>query len=547
MARQLLNTPTESTGRFDWYEEAFFAKEQDDGLRILLRELPTGPLTVFDASDIDIEINLPPKEVEIQPAESAVSDTFRVIGITQRQQDIMFLLHVNYDEMKFRFRVWFDPHSSNLVVENGNNENVELRCLHGPEVGVQESLPLLVKRTTLIHPGLWELCHNSMPLFQCAVLERKLPRVINAEQEAEEAVETQARKRQRTERTNQLQQKATNSVEMPQTKHPFSLQRNETLILPGTSTDESYELTFGKEIASTGSGRVYEAWHNKAKRWVAVKSYAPLTTEGPEPETSNNIRHQIMRASREYSINSRLTDKTIVQTHGWDARYLCLYMELIPGSDLGSGTWRDQQWNFRGGRVHVEQILLDISRALEHIHRKGVVHYDIKPANMLYTPARGALLCDFGLSHAQQAAFTGGTCAYMPPESIEMELRGFAGDIWAFGVAMLYLLRKITMPDQPGHESTFSLDDLFGKDAERYLCASNILLAWTIKLENFAMTLPTEDKVYNLVTQMLNTSQEDRINAIQVMTEAKAAVSARRPSLLLQRAERPPSDLSRGR
>ena len=77
-----------------------------------------------------------------------------------------------------------------------------------------------------------------------------------------------------------------------------------------------------------------------------------------------------------------------------------------------------------------------------------MVHNDIKPANILYAPDRGAVLCDFGLSTpAANSPSGGGTPYYVPPEFIGNKSRGPASDVWALGVTMLYVLRKITFPD----------------------------------------------------------------------------------------------------
>lgn len=102
-----------------------------------------------------------------------------------------------------------------------------------------------------------------------------------------------------------------------------------------------------------------------------------------------------------------------------------------------------------------------IARALAHAHGRGVVHRDVKPANVFLAAREGPQLLDFNLSHAPssaeqaKSARSGGTLPYMAPEQLEAFLDperwsdvGPAADIYALGLVMAEMLTG-ARPDGP--------------------------------------------------------------------------------------------------
>jgi serine/threonine-protein kinase len=99
---------------------------------------------------------------------------------------------------------------------------------------------------------------------------------------------------------------------------------------------------------------------------------------------------------------------------------LFIVMQFVEGITLAE---RIQQ---QGVIPHVEAIAIikQLLDSLSHAHRAGVIHRDIKPGNVMITPAGVVKVTDFGLAKVQHGSvltlskITGGTLRYMPPEQL---------------------------------------------------------------------------------------------------------------------------------
>ena len=114
------------------------------------------------------------------------------------------------------------------------------------------------------------------------------------------------------------------------------------------------------------------------------------------------------------------------------------------------------------------EVWKQIADALSFVHHRNISHNDIKPANLLAHgngQALKATLCDFGLSlYAFEGPFNGGTRWYIPAEHISTGQRGKSGDIWAFGVSILFVLGHIPLPEMRNNH--FRSDYVFWRISE---------------------------------------------------------------------------------
>src|SRR5205814_10571949 len=113
-----------------------------------------------------------------------------------------------------------------------------------------------------------------------------------------------------------------------------------------------------------------------------------------------------------------------------------LAMELVEGTDL--------RQLLRSGLPpeRLVEILSEVAAALDHAHERGVIHRDVKPANILVEGEHGtgrARLTDFGIARIGSSTMTRegeflGTPAYMAPEQVRALPVSAATDIFALGV-----------------------------------------------------------------------------------------------------------------
>ena len=183
-------------------------------------------------------------------------------------------------------------------------------------------------------------------------------------------------------------------------------------------------------------GVVYLAHDPQIDREIALK-----TIRFSEAEGSFNPEEAKARFLKEARISGRLQHPNIVTVFdvGEDGGTLFLAMEYVPGGSL-SQRLADPDSLPLHERI---RITAEVADALAHAHDRGVLHRDVKPANILLTPHLDAKVTDFGigklLTGDTDLTSTGqmvGSPAYMSPEQIKGDKLDARTDIFSLGVVL---------------------------------------------------------------------------------------------------------------
>jgi serine/threonine protein kinase len=189
------------------------------------------------------------------------------------------------------------------------------------------------------------------------------------------------------------------------------------------------------EIAAGATARVWRAHDEQLDRSVAVKLLHPHLL----PDATS--RRRLEAEARAAAALSHPGIATVYDVTGAEEEP-ALVMELVDGEPLSVRLARD-------GRLRPDaaaRLAAEVAEALYHAHQRGIIHRDVKPANILIEAGSGrARLVDFGIAHslalaAEPLTQTGtalGTPRYMAPEQLAAEPVGPRTDLWGLG-AVLY-------------------------------------------------------------------------------------------------------------
>ena len=190
-----------------------------------------------------------------------------------------------------------------------------------------------------------------------------------------------------------------------------------------------------RKIGTGGMGEVFEATQISLDRKVAVKVLSPSLTSDPAQ------REQFENEAR---VIAMLHHPNIVKIYnaGVSADRCYYAMELINGTGLN-------RYETCAPR-EIARLGLQAARALSYAHSCGVLHCDVKPANLLLDTHGELHIGDFGLAFVLQDAagkqgrpgMRSGTLRYMAPERLKHGINSFAGDQYSFGVTLYELVTQ---------------------------------------------------------------------------------------------------------
>ena len=196
------------------------------------------------------------------------------------------------------------------------------------------------------------------------------------------------------------------------------------------------QYRMGPVIGRGSMARVYQAEHQFLCRPCAIKVLNPgLVARQPQ------IREQFWAEAR---VVANLIHPSVVTVHnlGTDRDYHFIEMEYVPGGiSLKETLVKDGPFE----SIRASKLVHQVVQALGAAHRSGLVHRDVKPANVLLTTEGKAKLADFGLVRRHNelgpsGAKVAGTPTFMAPELFSGGAASPRSDLYAVGVMFYYLL-----------------------------------------------------------------------------------------------------------
>ncbi len=188
-----------------------------------------------------------------------------------------------------------------------------------------------------------------------------------------------------------------------------------------------------EQLGQGGMATVYKAYHAALDRNVAIKVLHPAFTEDP---------NFLARFQREARVVAKLDHPNIVPIYDFSQHdnQPYLVMKFIMGETLKARLSKK--------KLSLEEampILEKVGAALQYAHKKGIVHRDVKPSNVLLCEDGEIYLTDFGLARIAQSGTSTltsdqmvGTPQYISPEqAMSKSDLDFRTDIYSFGV-MIY-------------------------------------------------------------------------------------------------------------
>lgn len=215
-------------------------------------------------------------------------------------------------------------------------------------------------------------------------------------------------------------------------------------------------------IAQGASSAAYLAVQISLGRPVVLKVLDTALAETPQA---------LQRFLNEGRLIATLRHPHLIIIHdiGTAGRYVYISMEYVEGGDL--------KQRLAKGPLPVGvaiDIVEKVASALDHAHRRGVIHRDVKPANILFRKDGSPVLTDFGIAKSQiaDADLTGtgiflGSPNYMAPEQVDSRSVDNGADIYALGIILyemlvgqkpfvsssiidvIYMHKKVPMPRLP--------------------------------------------------------------------------------------------------
>lgn len=265
--------------------------------------------------------------------------------------------------------------------------------------------------------------------------------------------------------------------------------------------------TLQQVIGQSGRAAVFRAQQSKPRRQIAVKVLLPAASLPSDQQAS-----VLQRFRQEIHAAASLKHSNIVPVYDYgDASGLAyLVMPYIDGETL-------QKLMTRVGALPLPKIvsyLEQLAAALDFAHKQGVIHRNIKPANIMLAPGGRLQIADFGLGYLSLEKLTGyshltgtGTLEYTAPEQVLGEELNERADLYSLAVILYQMVTgttpfqavtpmrvavqqihtpppspRTTRPDLPLPAEQVMLRALAKRPADRYANGQNLVAAFRAAL-----------------------------------------------------------------
>ncbi|MEM7050740.1 MAG: serine/threonine-protein kinase [Acidobacteriota bacterium] len=198
-----------------------------------------------------------------------------------------------------------------------------------------------------------------------------------------------------------------------------------------------------RELGRGAMGVVYLAKDPLIGRLVALKTFQ--LSYAADSEELRQLRSRFIREAQSAGILSQhpgiVTIHDVAEAGGGGGAFIA--MEYVEGTNLKDILRRGDPVDL----PFIGDIVGQIADALDYAHSKGVVHRDVKPANVLITPDKQTKIADFGIARINTSNLTQdgqmlGTPNYMAPEQVQGQEVDHRADIFSLGVIVYELLTR---------------------------------------------------------------------------------------------------------
>ena len=213
------------------------------------------------------------------------------------------------------------------------------------------------------------------------------------------------------------------------------------------------KYTLTRKIGEGGMASVYEAIHERLGTKVAIKILSPILARNPQLRQRFENEANFMASLSHPHITRVLDVEEKDET-------LAIIMELLEGEDLDARVKRTGPLS----TAEVKMLFTQVLNAFDYAHSKGIVHRDVKPANIFIDKNNQVKILDFGIAKlfgtGNEMTQTGtqmGPPVYMSPEQVRGEKSiDHRSDIYALGVTLYFTLTG-KAPYESAEESSYEI------------------------------------------------------------------------------------------